>query len=78
MIISNILSTSSEICLREANFAKSRVKGGANVNEVIDGLSHALVSKLFAKLFDKLKEASRNGHMDVCNVAASLFGVDNK
>ncbi|MCQ2055881.1 MAG: glutamyl-tRNA reductase [archaeon] len=77
-IIASILSMSSEVCLRETNFAKSRVRGGADVNEVIDGLSHALVSKLFARLFDKLKEASRSGHMDICDVAANLFEVDNK
>ncbi|MCQ2085823.1 MAG: glutamyl-tRNA reductase [archaeon] len=77
-IIANILSMSSEICLREANFAKSRVRGGADVDEVIDSLSHVLVSRLFARLFDKLKEASRGGHVEVCNVAASLFEVDNK
>ena len=41
-------------------------------------MSHAMMSKFLAKPFNKLKEASRNGDADYCDVVSDLFGVDGQ
>ena len=74
--IKRLVSMTSELRSEEMERARSRMKAGADPEEVLDDMSRALVSKLFAKPFGKLKEASRKGRMDYCDLASDLFGVD--
>lgn len=77
-IIKGMMRTSSKIRSEELDHAKSRIRAGADVDEVMDDLTKAMVSKLLAKPINKLKEASRDGRTDYCEVASELFGVDGQ
>ena len=76
--IKRLVSMTSDLRSEEMERARSRMKAGADPEEVLDDMSRALVSKLFAKPFGKLKEASRKGRMDYCDLASDLFGVDGE
>lgn len=61
---------------RELATARSRM-GSADTEELLDDLSRAVVNKITADLFKNLREASRDGRMDKCGVAAELFGLED-
>lgn len=77
-IISEIGKKVSEIRKEELQIALTRAENGADIGLVFDDFSRALVSKIMAEPYEKLKEASRNGNIEVCNFATDLFGVENK
>ena len=77
-IIKGMMKTSSKIRSEELDHAKSRIRAGADVDEVMDDMTKAMVSKLLAKPINKLKEASRDGRSDYCEVVSELFGVDEQ
>lgn len=76
--IRRIVSQTSELRSEELERARSRIRAGADVDSVLDDMSRAMVSKLLARPIGKLKEASRNGSTDFCEVASDLFGVDDR
>ena len=77
-IIKGMMKTSSKIRSEELDHARSRIKAGGNVDDVMDDMTKALISKLLAKPINKLKEASRDGRTDYCEVVSELFGVDEQ
>ena len=77
-VIGNIMKNSSEIRSAELDHAISRIRAGVDPEEVLDSMSHAMMAKLFAKPFDRLKEASRKGDAEYCDVVSDLFGVDGQ
>ena len=77
-VIGAIMRDSSTIRITEVEHAKTRINAGADVDEVLDSMSSALMSKILAKPFNKLKEAGRNGRAEYCEMASDLFGVDEK
>ena len=58
----------------ELETAVSRA-GSTDVNELLDDLSRALTNKFTAELYKNLREASRDGRIDMCNAAVDLFGL---
>ena len=77
-VIGTIMKNSSEIRSAELDHAISRIRAGVDPEEVLDSMSHAMMAKLFAKPFDRLKEASRKGDAEYCDVVSDLFGVDGQ
>lgn len=77
-VIGSIMRSSSEIRSAELDHAISRIRAGVDPEEVLDSMSHAMMAKLFAKPFNRLKEASRRGNADYCDVVSDLFGVDGQ
>ncbi len=77
-VIGSIMRNSSEIRSAELEHAISRIRAGVDPEEVLDSMSHAMMSKFLSKPFNKLKEASRNGDADYCDVVSDLFGVDGQ
>ncbi len=78
IVIGEIAKHASCIRAEELSTAMSRISGGSDPNEVLNDFSNALVAKLMAKPFCNLREASKNGHDYVCELAADLFGVEQK
>ena len=76
--ISCIVKRSSDIRKAELDRAITKIKAGGDLEEVLDDMSRAMVSKLLAKPFNRLKEASRDGHTDYCEIVSDLFGVDGQ
>ena len=76
--ISCIVQRSSDIRKAELDRAITKIKAGGDLEEVLDDMSRAMVSKLLAKPFNRLKEASRDGHTDYCEIVSDLFGVDGQ
>ena len=77
-VIGSIMKGSSEIRSAELEHAISRIRAGVDPEEVLDSMSHAMMAKLFAKPFNRLKEASRKGDAEYCDVVSDLFGVDGQ
>ncbi len=77
-VIGSIMRNSSEIRSEELEYAVSRIRAGVDPEEVLDSMSHAMMSKFLAKPFNRLKEASRKGDAGYCDVVSDLFGVDGQ
>ncbi len=77
-VIGSIMRNSSEIRSAELDHAISRIRAGVDPEEVLDSMSNAMMAKLFAKPFNRLKEASRKGDAEYCDVVSDLFGVDGQ
>ncbi len=77
-VIGTIMKNSSEIRSAELDHAISRIRAGVDPEEVLDSMSNAMMAKLFAKPFNRLKEASRKGDAEYCDVVSDLFGVDGQ
>lgn len=75
-VIRNISIKLSEIREAELETAISRSKTTAP-EEVMDDLSRALINKITAEVYRNLREASRNGHRDLCLSIAEVFGVED-
>ena len=78
MIIGEIGKKVAEIRAEALSIAITRAESGSDLNEVFDDFSKALISRIMAEPYEKLKEASRTGRNDVCEVATDLFGVEKK
>jgi len=68
----------SRIREQELCAAKSRAENCPDMNCVLDDFSRALVSKITAEPFNRLRAASRQGRMDICNAATDLFGLEDE
>ena len=77
-VISEIGKKVSEIRKEELTTALARVEGNSDIERIFDDFSRALISKIMAEPYEKLKAASRDGHIEVCEVATDLFGVEKK
>lgn len=75
-VIRNIGIKLSEIREAELKFAITRSKT-TDPEKVMDDLSRALINKITAEVYSNLREASRNGHKDMCLSIAELFGVED-
>lgn len=73
-VIRKISIKFAEIREYELELATSRLES-ADVKEVIDDMSRALINKISAELYNNLRTASREGRIDTCNAAAELFGL---
>ena len=60
----------------ELGTARSRV-GSADMEEILEDLSRAMVNKITAELYKNLREASRDGRMETCGAAVELFGLED-
>jgi len=78
IIIGEIGKKVAEIRAEALSIAITRAESGSDLNEVFDDFSKALISRIMAEPYEKLKEASRTGRNDVCEVATDLFGVEKK
>ena len=78
LIIGEIGRRVAEIRAEALSVALARAEGGSDLNEVFDDFSKALVSRIMAEPYERLKEASRSGRTDVCEAATDLFGVEKK
>lgn len=76
--ISEIAKKASSIRQEELATALSRAECGTDLEKVFDDFSKALVAKIMAEPYEKLREASRNGRAEICEIATDLFGVDVK
>jgi glutamyl-tRNA reductase len=77
-VIGCIAKRNSQICDEELSVAVSRIQNGADPEETMQDLSRALVAKIMAEPYEKLRTASRGGRSDVCEAANILFGVEKK
>ena len=77
-IIRDIMHCTNAIRAEELDYARARVKAGIDVDVILQDLSRVLINKLLAKPIDRLKEASRNGYNEYCDVVSDLFGVDEQ
>ncbi len=67
----------AEIRDHELQTAMSRADN-ADIDELLNDFSRALVSKITADVYKNLREASRNGRTDACSAAAELFGLEDE
>jgi glutamyl-tRNA reductase len=77
-VISEIGKKVSEIRKEELTTALARAENNSDIEKIFDDFSRALISKIMAEPYEKLKAASRDGHVEMCDVATDLFGVDKK
>jgi len=60
-----------EELIKAKNIARS-----SDADTVFDDFSKVLISRIMADTYDKLREASREGRDDICDIATDLFGVE--
>lgn len=77
-VICEIGKKVSVIRKEELTTALARVENNSDIERVFDDFSRALISKIMAEPYEKLKAASRDGHVEVCEIATDLFGVEKK
>ena len=77
-VIGGIAKKASEIRCREMSLAMTRLGNGADPEQVFDDFSKALIAKMMAEPYERLRKASRNGCREICEVTADLFGVEIK
>ncbi len=63
----------AEIRRQEVCRACNRLQSSNDPDQVLDDFSRALVSKIMATPYSRLKEACRNGESDLCRTAELLF-----
>jgi len=77
-VISEIGKKVSGIRKEELTTALARAENNSDIERIFDDFSRALISKIMAEPYEKLKAASRDGHTEICEIATNLFGVDKK
>ena len=75
LAISSISQKISEIREEELVKAKNKARS-SDVEIVFDDFSRAMISRIMADTYDKLRQASREGRDDICDIAIDLFGVE--
>lgn len=73
LVIGQLSRQLAEIRDQELRKAYQRLETAVDMREVMDDLTNALVSKIMALPYNRLKEASRNGDHVVCRTAEYLF-----
>jgi glutamyl-tRNA reductase len=76
IVIREINMKIASIREEETRVAIGRAAAASDVNRVIEDFSKALVSKIMADTYERLKQASREGNTEICKVAGNLFGTD--
>ncbi|MDR1954743.1 MAG: glutamyl-tRNA reductase [Candidatus Methanoplasma sp.] len=76
-IISEISRKAAAIRGEEVSRAKVRA-ATADVNEVFEDMARAILSKMLADTYEKLRNSSLNGESDIIDAAKDLFGLDVK
>jgi glutamyl-tRNA reductase len=65
--------------IREEEVSRARVRAAsADINEVFDDMSRAIVAKILANTYERLRSSSVNGESAVIDAAKDLFGVKVK
>jgi len=65
--------------IREEEVSRARCRAAyADINEVFDDLSRAIVSKILADTYKKLRSSSANGESGIIDAAKDLFGLEAK
>ena len=65
--------------IREEEVAKARTRAAtADINDVFEDMSRALVSKILADTYEKLRDSSVSGKNDIIDAAKDLFGLGAK
>lgn len=57
--------------------AKARALAEPDINVVLEDMSRAIVNSISSDLFINLREASREGNLDICKAAEVLFGLED-
>ncbi len=57
--------------------AKSRALANPDINSILEDLSRALVNSITSDLFINLRKASREGDLELCKAAKTLFSLDD-
>jgi glutamyl-tRNA reductase len=57
--------------------AKARAITNPDINSILEDLSRALVSNITSELFINLRQASRDGNLEACKMAKTLFGLED-
>lgn len=57
--------------------AKSRALANPDINSILEDFSRALVNSITADLFINLRKASREGDVETCNAAKTLFSLED-
>ena len=73
LLIGQLSRQLAEIREQELRRACHRLESAVDMREVMEDLSNALVAKIMALPYNRLKEASRNGDNTVCRTAEYLF-----
>ena len=65
--------------IREEEVCKAKAKAAnGNVNEVFEDMSRAIVSKILADTYERLRSSSLNGESGIIDAARDLFGLEMK
>ena len=57
--------------------AKSRALANPDINSILEDLSRVLVNSITSDLFINLRKASREGDLELCKAAKTLFGLED-
>jgi len=65
--------------IREEEVARARTRAAtADLNEVFEDMSRAIVSKILADTYEKLRSSSVDGENGIIDAAKGLFGLEGK
>ena len=65
--------------IREEELSKAKIRAAtADINEVFDDMSRAIVSKILADTYEKLRSSSLSGENNIIDAARYLFGLEVK
>jgi glutamyl-tRNA reductase len=65
--------------IREEELTEARTRALVShddISKVLDDFSRALVNKILSEPMSNLREAARDGRIDICNTATVLFGLE--
>jgi glutamyl-tRNA reductase len=63
--------------IREEELCRAKTRAAtANIDEVLDDMSRAIVSKILADTYEKLRSSSLNGESNIIDAAKHLFGLE--
>ena len=75
-IISDLSQKMDGIRFQELQRASHRLDSNPDLKNVFEDFSNALISRIMADPFSKLKEASRNGDLGICQAAQFIFNLE--
>ena len=65
--------------IREDELSRAKMRAQtADIDEVFEDMSRAIVSKLLSEAFEKLRDSSINGENEIIDAAKQLFGLEVK
>ena len=76
-VIKDINNKIASIRGEEIRVAMNRINASNDIESVIEDFSNALLSRILADTYERLKEASKEGDEHVCRIAMELFGLED-